>query len=168
MNRLSLQRSSARWLAAAVATGIGVLHVSNAAESPPATTNAPSVTLDALVADVLEHNPELNFYRAEMAAAKGERRTAATWANPEVSTTAGQKQVRSGGLSDEGFAWSVSVQQTFEWPGRIPLRKAIANHQINSSRARLRPVPRCAGRPRAHARLQSFRGTAIPASAGPR
>jgi cobalt-zinc-cadmium efflux system outer membrane protein len=27
-------------------------------------------------------------------------------------------------------AWSVGVQQTFEWPGRIPLRKAIANHQI--------------------------------------
>jgi outer membrane protein, heavy metal efflux system len=24
----------------------------------------------------------------------------------------------------------VSVQQTIEWPGRIPLRKAIANHQI--------------------------------------
>ncbi len=130
MNLLSFQRSSARWLAAAVATGIGVLHVSNAAGSPPATTNAPSVTLDALVADVLEHNPELNFYRAEMAAAKGERRTAATWANPEVSTTVGQKQVRSGGLSDEGVAWSVSVQQTFEWPGRIPLRKAIANHQM--------------------------------------
>src|SRR5881392_721671 len=130
MNLLSFQRSSARWLAAAAATGIGVLHVSNAAESPPATTNAPSVTLDALVADVLEHNPEVNFYRAEMAAAKGERRTAATWANPEASTTVGQKQVRSGGLSDEGFAWSVSVQQTFEWPGRIPLRKAIANHQI--------------------------------------
>lgn len=31
-------------------------------------TNAPTttVTLDALVADVLEHNPELNFYMAEM------------------------------------------------------------------------------------------------------
>src|SRR5206468_9317069 len=42
----------------------------------------------------------------------------------------GQKQVRNGGLSDEGVAWSVSVQQTFEWPGRIPLRKAIANHQM--------------------------------------
>jgi cobalt-zinc-cadmium efflux system outer membrane protein len=93
-------------------------------------TNAPSGALDALVADVLEHNPELNFYRAEIAAAKGERRTATTWVNPEVATTIGQKQVRSGGLSDEGVAWSVSVQQTFEWPGRIPLRKAIANHQI--------------------------------------
>ncbi len=94
----------------------------------PAATNA--ATLDALVAEVLEHNPELNFYRAEIAAAKGERRTAATWANPEISTTIGDKQVRSGGVSQEGVAWSVSVQQTFEWPGRIPLRKAIANHQI--------------------------------------
>src|SRR6058998_3242220 len=130
MNRISVQFSSARWLVAVVATGISVLYVTNAAESPPANTNAPFVALDALVADVLEHNPELNFYRAEMAAAKGERRTAATWANPEVSTTVGQKQVRSGGLSDEGVAWSVSVQQTFEWPGRIPLRKAIANHQM--------------------------------------
>ncbi|PYJ55641.1 MAG: transporter [Verrucomicrobia bacterium] len=130
MNQLSFLPSSARWLAAVVAAGVGALHFANAAESPPANTNAPSVALDTLVADVLEHNPELNFYRAEIAAAKGERRTAEKWANPEVSTTVGQKQVRGGGLLDEGVAWSVSVWQTFEWPGRIPLRKAIANHQI--------------------------------------
>ena len=130
MSRNFFQLSSPCWLVAIVATGIcGAVHFSNAAESPPASTNAPSATLDALVADVLEHNPELNFYRAEIAAAKGERRTAGAWANPEVSTTVGQKKVTSGGLSAEGVAWSVGVQQTFEWPGRIPLRKAIANHQ---------------------------------------
>ena len=100
-------------------------------DSPPSpSTNAVPVALEALVVDVVEHNPELNFYRAEIAAAKGERRTAATWANPEVATTLGQKSVRGGGLSAEGVAWSVSVQQTIEWPGRIPLRKAIANRQI--------------------------------------
>src|SRR5438034_624971 len=131
MNQILVQLSCRRWLAAVAATGISsAVHFSNAAESPPANTNAPSIAFDALVEDVLEHNPELNFYRAEIAAAQGERRTAATWANPEISTTVGQKQVRSGGLSDEGVAWSVSVQQTFEWPGRIPLRKAIANHQM--------------------------------------
>jgi cobalt-zinc-cadmium efflux system outer membrane protein len=131
MNQISVQFSSARWLVVVVLTVIsGSLHFTDAAESPPANTNAPSIALDALVADVLEHNPELNFYRAEIAAAKGEHRTAATWANPEISTTVGQKQVRSGGRSDEGVAWSVSVQQTFEWPGRIPLRKTIANHQM--------------------------------------
>ncbi|MBI3850037.1 MAG: TolC family protein [Verrucomicrobia bacterium] len=94
----------------------------------PTATN--QVTLAALVAEVLEKNPELNFYQAEIAATKGERRTAAAWANPEVSSTVGQKLVRSGGLSDEGVAWSVGVQQTFDWPGRIPLRKAIANRQM--------------------------------------
>ena len=98
--------------------------------APSPSTNVAPVTLESLVADVVEHNPELNFYRAEIAAAKGERHTAATWANPEASGTLGQKSVRGGGLSAEGVAWSVSVQQTIEWPGRIPLRKAIANHQI--------------------------------------
>jgi outer membrane protein, heavy metal efflux system len=93
-------------------------------------TNVSTAAVDALVAEVVERNPELNFYRAEIAAAKGERRTAAAWANPELSGSLGHKQVRGGGLSDEGLAWSVSVQQTIEWPGRIPLRKAIANHQV--------------------------------------
>ena len=123
MSRNIFLLSSPRWLVAVVATGIcGAVHFSQAAESP-------SATLDVLVAEVLQHNPELKFYRAEIAAAKGERRTAAAWANPEVSTTVGQKRVTSGGLSAEGVAWSVGVQQTFEWPGRISLRKAIANRQ---------------------------------------
>lgn len=130
MNRISLSVSCPRWLVAALLAGLtGVPRLSNAAESAPTNTNTQSAALESLVADVLEHNPELNFYRAEIAAAKGERRTAAAWANPELSTTVGQKRVSSGGLSAEGVAWSVGVQQTFEWPGRIPLRKAIANHQ---------------------------------------
>ncbi len=113
-----------------VATMIGGALRGQAAEPKSASTNAPSVTLDGLVADVLEHNPELNFYRAEIAAAAGERMTAGTLANPEFSTTAGGKRVTSGPLASEGVAWTVSVSQTFEWPGRIPLRKAIANHQM--------------------------------------
>ena len=130
MNRIIVQLSCSRWLVAAWLTGLGGVSVFHGAEPSPASTNVAPATLEALVADVVEHNPELNFYRAEIAATKGERRTAATWANPEVAATLGQKSVRGGGLSAEGVAWSVSVQQTIEWPGRIPLRKAIANHQI--------------------------------------
>ena len=131
MSRNIFRSSKPRWLVAAVAVGASIsIHFSNAAESSPPSTNAPSVTLDVLVADVLEHNPELNFYRAEVAAAKGERRTAATFANPELSTTIGDKHVVAGPVNSDGLAWSVSVKQAFEWPGRIPLRKAIANHQI--------------------------------------
>jgi len=97
--------------------------------SSPASTNGP-LTLDALVAEALAKNPELKFYEAEISAAKAGRKTAGLLANPEVSGSIGQKRVTGGGLSAEGVAWSVSVMQPFEWPGRIGLRKAIANHDI--------------------------------------
>lgn len=94
---------------------------------------AKTFTPDAIASEVLAKNPEVSFYEAEIAAAKGERRTAGTYANPELNTEIGGKTARdraSGGLLGEGMAWSVSVQQTFEWPGRMALRKAIANKQI--------------------------------------
>ena len=95
---------------------------------PSASTNA--VTLDALVSEALKRNPELKFYEAELLAAKAGRKTAGQWANPEVSGSVGQKRVTSSGLSAEGVAWSVSIAQPFEWPGRIGLRKAIANRDV--------------------------------------
>lgn len=107
---------------------VAVLSGAAAEQSSVGATN--SISLETLVGDVLEHNPELNFYTAEVAAAKGERRGAGERANPEVSTEIGRKTVHGGGLSDEGLAWSVSVKQPLEWPGRIPLRKAIANRQV--------------------------------------
>ena len=91
-------------------------------------TNA--VTLDTLVADALEKNPEVRFYEAEISAAKAGRKTAGVLANPEFNGSVGQKSVRGAGLSAEGVAWSVSVVQPFEWPGRIGLRKAIANRDV--------------------------------------
>ncbi len=99
-------------------------------------TNSPAVTnqvfLDDLVNEALEKNPELNFYRAEIAAARGGRKSAGAWQNPEVSAEIGQKRVKdsSGALLGEGAAWAVSVSQTFEYPGRLSLRKAIANRDI--------------------------------------
>ena len=89
----------------------------------------PPVTLDALVSQALAENPELKFYEAEIAAAKGERKAAGVWANPEISGEAGRKRVR-GDISAEGAAWAVSVEQTFEWPGRMSLRKAIADRSV--------------------------------------
>jgi outer membrane protein, heavy metal efflux system len=103
------------------------LIAADASSSAP-TTN--SVPLEKLVTEILGQNPELRFYTAEIDAAKAERKSAGTRPNPEISAQAGAKSVRAGGLSEEGSAWSVSVQQPFEWPGRIPLRKAIANRQI--------------------------------------
>lgn len=99
--------------------------------APGAATNAPTTTLEALVSQTLDRNPELSFYRAEIAAAKGGRRQAGIYANPELSADVGRNRARDpGGLRGEGVAWSASVLQTFEYPGRIALRKAIANRDI--------------------------------------
>jgi cobalt-zinc-cadmium efflux system outer membrane protein len=101
-----------------------------AARGEPGGTNEMSV--EGLVQEALARNPELNFYKAEIAAAKGERRNAGTLANPELSSQVGAKHAKDAqtGLTGEGLAWSVSVLQTFEYPGRLSLRKAIANRQI--------------------------------------
>jgi cobalt-zinc-cadmium efflux system outer membrane protein len=89
-------------------------------------------SLEAFVAEVLAKNPEVKFYESEIAAARGERRTAAALANPELNGDVGHKRASDavGTLAGEGVAWSVGVSQTFEWPGRLALRKAIANRQI--------------------------------------
>ncbi len=99
--------------------------------SPLAVADQP-VPLDALATEVLTLHPELRFYEAEIAAAKAGRRAAAVMADPELSLELGQKRVREpgGALAGEGLAWSVTVSQTFEWPGRLALRKSIANRDL--------------------------------------
>jgi cobalt-zinc-cadmium efflux system outer membrane protein len=90
------------------------------------------MTPAALVRQALVNNPEVKFYAAGIAAAKGTLKTAGTIRNPELNTEAGYKNTRdnSGGPNGEGAAWSVSINQTFEYPGRIALRKAIAKGDI--------------------------------------
>lgn len=109
---------------------IGTMTPAANGQETNAASASPSLSLDALVAEALEKNLELKFYEAEIAAAKAGRKTAGLLANPEVSGGVGQKRVSSGGLSDEGIAWSVAVVQPLEWPGRLGLRKAIANREI--------------------------------------
>lgn len=91
-----------------------------------------AVTIDRLVDDALENNPELAFYRAEIAAAKAERRAAGAWPNPELGVDVGRKRAEdaAGSLAGEGTAWSVTIAQPLEFPGRIALRKAIASRQV--------------------------------------
>src|SRR4249919_1724064 len=104
-----------------VATAIVLVCTSVLAETP-----------EALVKQALQRNPELNFFVAEIAAAKGAVRTAGTVRNPELSSDVGYKNSRdtSGGASADGAILALSFSQTFEYPGRIALRKAIANHDL--------------------------------------
>src|SRR5688572_24889853 len=124
MKRISV--CSLMW---AVALGGSVVCAeTSATREMTATTNA--VTLDGLVREALARNPELKFYQAELTAARAGRKAAGMLADPEVSGGVGQKRVTAGGFGDEGIAWSVSVMQPLEWPGRFGLRKAIANRDI--------------------------------------
>lgn len=118
---------------------IGAAEPNPSAPIPPALPNPPAApqTLEALAAQALAENPELKFYEAEVAAARGERKSAGAWANPELSAEAGRKRVRGGGATVEGSAWALSVEQSFEWPGRTTLRKAIADRQVELAEAGL-------------------------------
>lgn len=88
------------------------------------------VTIDGLVTQALAANPELKFYKAEIAAAKAGRSTAGRLSNPELNLDVGQKRVRGGDAHAEGIAYSVALAQPIEWPGRLGLRKAIADRDI--------------------------------------
>ena len=94
--------------------------------------NALAETPQKLVQQALQRNPELNFFVAEIAAAKGAVRTAGTVRNPELNSEVGYKNSResSGGMSGDGAILALSISQTVEYPGRIALRKAIANHDL--------------------------------------
>ncbi len=103
-------------------------------QAQPATPEptAPAIKLDALVAEIVAKNPEREFYRAEIESAQANQRVAGRLADPELSLEIGNKRLRdsSGNRIDDGTVWSVSLMQTFEWPGRLSLRKAIANRQV--------------------------------------
>ncbi len=51
--------------------------------------------------------------------------------NPTLSLDLGQKQIRSADARAEGVAYSVALAQPVEWPGRLGLRKAIADRDIS-------------------------------------
>ncbi len=93
-----------------------------------------TLSLDALENEVLANNPELKFYEAEIEVARGLRKTAGLWSNPEVSGSVGQKRVSSSAdgetVTASGVASEIVVTQSLEWPGRIRLRKAIADRDI--------------------------------------
>jgi len=91
---------------------------------------AQRLSLNALTKQVQNNNPELKFYRAEIEAAKGGHQQAGIWQNPTLSTSMAADRTRSGGVTSDGIVWGASLVQTFPYPGRIALRRAIADQDI--------------------------------------
>lgn len=109
----------------------GALKFSVAAAGPSGVESSVT-TIDALVADTVANNPELKFYEAEIAATRAGRKSSGLLDSPELGAHIGRKSAKTlGGFAlGDGPAWSVSVTQTFEWPGRLNLRKSIANSDV--------------------------------------
>lgn len=87
---------------------------------------------EALVAEALGHNAELGFYQSQLEGAQAARRLAGRLDLPKAEFQAGQIRSRNldQSLAGEGAMWVASVRQSFEWPGRLGLRKAIANQDV--------------------------------------
>jgi cobalt-zinc-cadmium efflux system outer membrane protein len=93
-------------------------------------------SIASLIEEAYQKNPNVHFYEQEIAAAQGDRRIAGTWPNPDLSGQIGGKTYNSlgGRYLGTGPVWTVSLTQTFEFPGRVTLRKAIADKQIALAR----------------------------------
>jgi cobalt-zinc-cadmium efflux system outer membrane protein len=106
--------------------GIAVAVSLSAAETPV------EVAPEALVSEALEANAELGFYQAQLEGAKAATRLAGRLDLPKAELQVGQ--IRSKNLdhsmAGEGAMWMASVRQSIEWPGRLGLRKAIANQDV--------------------------------------
>lgn len=98
----------------------------SAAETPA------ELSPDALVAEALDRNAELAFYRAQVDAARATSRLSGRLDLPKAEVQAGQIRSRNldQSMAGEGAMWVASVRQGFEWPGRLGLRKAIANQDV--------------------------------------
>jgi len=89
-------------------------------------------TVQSLIQKALATHPELRYYEAQVDAAKGGKIKAGEIKNPDLMTGVGNWRVRDLATNDltDGPTWAVQLTQTFEWPGRLSLRKAIAQKDI--------------------------------------
>jgi len=93
------------------------------------------LTVDQLVEQARLHHPDLVALEFDVAAAKAGRLQAGQWLNPELSGDLGQKTV--GETDDRGWVYGVELLQTFEYPGKAAIRKAIADKQVEMAEAGL-------------------------------
>ena len=103
-----------------------------AAETPPP---AP-VDVIELVRQAVESNPERQAYVAALAAERESGSAASSNPDPMLSLEVGRKRLHDAGgaFLDEGQVWTASLSQTFEWPERLRLRRAIADRQIEAAK----------------------------------
>lgn len=107
----------------------------------PLVAQAPAgiaTSLDRLAEDIVANNPERRFYRQQIETAVIERQAAGRWADPEAVVEFGERRITSPGPGLPGggdaTAYAASIVQPIEFGGRIALRRAIAERQIELAR----------------------------------
>jgi len=102
-----------------------------------AAAQSTGMSLDRLAQDVVANNPERQFYQRQIETAGVERTAAGRWADPEAVVEFGQRQASdrmTGATLGEGTTYAVSIVQPIEFGGRIALRRAIAERQVELAR----------------------------------
>lgn len=88
-------------------------------------------TLEELLGQVMENNPELRSFEADVSIARAQRRQAGSWKNPDVALQYGDRRLTSAdGNLAKGYTEGATLTQVFEFPGKASLRKAIADQDL--------------------------------------
>lgn len=90
------------------------------------------VTVNSLVLKALATHPELRYYEAQIDVAQGGKTKAGEVKNPDFMIGVGVWHLRDLATTQvsDGPTWAAQLTQTFDWPGRLSLRKAIAQKDI--------------------------------------
>jgi cobalt-zinc-cadmium efflux system outer membrane protein len=103
----------------------------------PATAQPIAISVDALAQEVVAGNPERAFLAQQIGLAQTGVAAAGRLADPEISVDFGERHTDNpvtGQRLGDGPAFAVSIVQPIEFNGRIPLRRAIAEGQVQLAR----------------------------------
>ena len=91
------------------------------------------MSLDRLAQEVIANNPERQYYQRQIETAGMERAATGRPADPEMVVEFGQRSATdrtTGAVLGDGVTYAVSIVQPIEFGGRIALRRAIADRQV--------------------------------------
>lgn len=111
------------------------------AASPSPAQQVTGMSIDTLARTVIANNPERRFYADQLSAAGAERAATGRLADPEVVVEFGQRRAEdpvTGVHTGDGASYAVSILQPIEFGGRVALRRAIAERQIELARIGLK------------------------------
>lgn len=107
---------------------------------PVATDGAAAADLDSLVAHALAVNPSIRAARERVEAARARIGPAGTLPDPMVGFGIMNLPVSAPGFADFMTMKTVAVGQMVPFPGKLPLARRAAEHELAAADARLREV----------------------------